>query len=960
MADNPLLRLKDFGQAIWYDNIRRALLTSGELTELMDDYGVTGITSNPVIFEKAISGGAEYDPDITRLAGEGRDAQEILTELTTEDIRQAADILRPVYDSTGGTDGFVSIEVSPKLAYDAAGTVEEAKHLHSLVSRPNILIKVPATRDGIKAVEELVYQGYNINVTLLFSVERYAEAALAYVNGLERRLKEGKTLTGSTGVASFFVSRVDTLVDGIIEEMVQGSASHDEKARLKALTGKIAIANAKLAFMKHAEIFGADRYLHLKEAGAGEQRLLWASTGTKNPLYSDIKYVEGLIGKGTINTMPLQTLLAFSDHGTIRPALEEAIVEAEGAMRELALLGIDYTKATAKLEEDGVKSFEAGFDDLIQCISEKKDALVAGPKVRVEYAFGRYEDAVDAAVKRLEAEKFPMRLDAKDPTIWKNDPQEKRLIKNSLGWLVLPEEINALKGNITKFAEDVRASGVTDVVLLGMGGSSLAPLVLKETFGKADGWPALHVLDSTDPEAIDEIGGLINAGTAGKFLFIVSSKSGSTIEPLSLFEYFYVKLKEHLGEKAGQNFIAITDPGSALEGFSRRFRFRHLFTNPPDIGGRFSALSYFGLVPAALAGIDIGRLLSTALTVKAATDPCVPAVENPGVVLGAALGSLAEIGRDKVTFFVSGAVASFGLWIEQLIAESTGKEGKGIVPVSGEPVCDPAGYGDDRVFVNISLGDADKALSARLDALAGAGHPVITIHLKDPYEIGGEFFRWEVATSAAGAILGINPFDQPDVELAKKLTISLLDAKKEGKGPAPTGVELADGGLKAFFSESAVKRLKETAPLKNGDIRGAVRDFLASMKKGDYLGILAYFNPFDPSIGEALVATRSLLLSSTKAATQFGYGPRYLHSTGQLHKGGADNGVFIILTHGTSGDLDIPGSSFSFSELELSQAYGDMEALDSRGRAVVLISLKDSSKTSLDELNSLFKVSVGA
>jgi transaldolase/glucose-6-phosphate isomerase len=829
MSDNPLIKLKKFGQSIWYDNIRRALLTSGELAELMEDYGVTGITSNPVIFEKAISGGAEYDADIERLAGDGRDASGILTELTTEDIRLAADILRPVFDSTGGRDGFVSIEVSPKLAYDAAGTIEEARHLHSLVGRPNILIKVPATKEGIAAVEELVYQGYNINVTLLFSVKRYAQAAEAYIDGLERRLKEGKSIKGKTGVASFFVSRVDTLIDNIIEERVEHAASHDDKARLQDLAGKIAVANAKLAFVKHSDIFGSERYLHLKESGAGPQKLLWASTGTKNPLYSDIKYVENLIGEDTINTMPLQTLLAFREHGAVAPTLATVLKEAEEAFTELEALGIDYAKAAQKLEDDGVKNFEEGFDALVSCISAKKEALVKGPTAQVELSLGQYEGAFKEAVKRLEAANFPMRLDSKDPTLWKDDPQDKKLIKNSLGWLVLPEEMGALQDNLKKFAEEVRVSGITDVVLLGMGGSSLAPLVLAESLGLVEGFPTLHVLDSTDPEAVDAIGGRITAENAGKFLFIVSSKSGTTIEPLSLFEYFYKKLSAHLGDKAGSGFIAITDPGTALEGFSRKFRFRHLFTNPPDIGGRFSALSYFGLVPAAIAGIDIEKLLSNALKIKAAVDPCVPAAENPGVVLGAALGALAASGRDKVTFFVSDEIKSFGLWIEQLVAESTGKDGLGIVPISGEPALDPAGYGADRLFVNISIGDDTdpSRLDALLDALKGAGHPVIKFHLKDAHELGGEFFRWEVATAAAGVILGINPFDQPDVELAKKLTVSLLDSRGEGGRPTPEGVEIRDGGLKAFFNDSAKKRLEGSAPFKGGELKGAVRDFLA-------------------------------------------------------------------------------------------------------------------------------------
>lgn len=601
-----------------------------------------------------------------------------------------------------------------------------------------------------------------------------------------------------------------------------------------------------------------------------------------------------------------------------------------------------------------MKGFKDGSQKPASGTAAKKEAVPeVGGKGGVEFDLGGFGPDVAGAVKRLRDERFAERLMAGDASLW--EKADKKIVENSLGWLALPHEMDFCGDSIKSFADTVRDSGVKSVVLLGMGGSSLAPLVLKETFGSAPGYPGLTVLDSVDPGAIKAVEEAL--GPASESLFIVSSKSGSTIEPLSLFKHFYSRVKNERGPDAGQSFIAITDPGSKLEGFSEKYGFRRLFLNPPDIGGRFSALSYFGLVPAALSGIDITRLLSHAQRIHAAVGTGTAAEEDPALALGAALGYLSSIGRDKVTFFLSEDISSFGLWVEQLLAESTGKDGKGLVPITGEDPGSPDDYGPDRVFVSISRGPLDKGLDAGLKALREAGHPVIRFCLEDPYELGGEFLRWEVAAAAAGVVMGINPFDQPDVELAKGLTRARLE-KSDGAAPAPTpqegqGVEFEDGPLRVYFNPSASRRLK--GPIKEGGLSKALEGFFASIREGDYLGLLAYFNPFDAHAEAALRGVRMLLFSSGKAATQFGYGPRYLHSTGQLHKGGAGNGVFLILTHGAADDIKIPGSPFSFSELELSQAFADMEALDTRGRPVVLFNLKDPAAGSLKQVDALIR-----
>jgi transaldolase/glucose-6-phosphate isomerase len=946
---NPLKGLNKLGQSVWYDNIGRGLLTSGEFARMMEEYGVTGITSNPVIFEKAISAGAEYDEEIEAHARRGFAEEQILDALMVKDVQLGADLLKPVYEATKGLDGYVSIEVNPALAHDAYATVAEARRLYALVGRKNILVKVPATAEGVVAIQELVCQGYSINATLLFSVTRYEETATAYIEAIERRMQEGKPIEGIFGVASFFVSRVDTLVDGLLNDMADDSGSASDKERLKAMAGYVAVSNARAAVEKHAELFGSKRFAVLKANGARAQRLLWASTGTKNPHYSDVKYVESLIEKDTINTMPLKTIEAFVDHGKAKVAEFDGAGKAAAAMDELKSIGIDYNAVSSRLEEEGVRAFTDGFEKLVSSIGVKRKVAIEGGGCGSDFDLGGFAPGVADALKRLKDESFAERLAGFDASLWGRDAEETALIKNSLGWLDLCSKMEVPVAEILAFVEEVKVTEVKFIVLLGMGGSSLAPMVLKDTFGSAPGYPSLVVLDSTDPEAITAVEAAL--GRPKENLFIVSSKSGSTIEPLSLFEHFYAKVKAKLGSEAGDCFVAITDPGSSLEALAGQRDFRWCFLNQPDIGGRFSALSYFGLLPAALTGIDIKKLLANAGRIRAAVDPAVAAADNPGITLGAAIGYLSSIGRDKLTFFVSKEISSFGLWIEQLLAESTGKDGKGIVPVTGGVIGSPEEYANDRVFVSISVGKLAEDLDATLKALVEAGHPVIRFCLEDTYELGAEFLRWEVATAAAGLILGINPFNQPDVESAKKLARARLD-KGEGAGGS---IEVEEGGVKAYFNAAASERMGRSADVEGLDLGAAMKSFLKLVKVGDYIGLLAYFNSFDGFVREELGCMRRLLSFSKNVATQFGYGPRYLHSTGQLHKGGGDNGVFIILTHTTADDIKIPGAQFSFGELELSQAFGDMEALDAKGRPVVLINIGDSTVESLKAVSAILR-----
>ena len=538
------------------------------------------------------------------------------------------------------------------------------------------------------------------------------------------------------------------------------------------------------------------------------------------------------------------------------------------------------------------------------------------------------------AAKKLSAMNFAARLWQKDPELWKKDAAHKKHISGALGWLDIPFKMLPKAGEITAFAEEIRSAGFTHAVLLGMGGSSLAPEVIRGVFQNPK-YPRLHVLDTTDPAWISAVGALLDLK---RTLFIFASKSGGTIEPSSQFKYFWGQLKKAGVKRPGDNFIAITDAGTGLEKLATEKKFLRIFINPSDIGGRFSALSYFGMVPAALCGADVRKLLERAV---AAANLCKnPAIEqNPGALLGAFMAGFALAGRDKLTLVMPEKFKYLGLWVEQLVAESTGKEGKGVVPVCQEP----DKYQADRFFVRTSLGTtAEDAALARLEA---AGHPVYTINAADAYDLGAEFFRWEAATAAAGAVLEINPFDQPNVQEAKLLTMKVLEqfcAGGKAKAPKP---DFAADRVEVFASKALKKDSSGIASY--DDVFWAI---FAGLKEKEYIGLLAYL-PNAPQVEEGLTKLRSALTLYTGSACTLSYGPRYLHSSGQLHKGGPDNALFIILTNQAKKDIVIPGEKYTFSQLETAQALGDFEALESKNRRVLRLHLKHPLDRSLAYLS---------
>jgi len=911
---NAVQEAQRLGQAIWLDYIRRGLLKSGEFQRLIEQ-GISGVTSNPTIFEKAIVGSNDYDEAILTLAKANKGIGEIYKTLVVEDIRAAADLLRPIYDQTSGLHGYASLEVSPILAHDTDGTIKEAKRLFASLGRSNVMIKVPATPEGIPATRSLISEGININVTLIFSLDVYRQVMEAYIAGIEDLVKNGGNISKVASVASFFLSRIDTVVDVMLEERIWHG-----QGQLRGLLGKAAIANAKLAYNAFRNTFDSERFAALRAKGARVQRPLWASTGTKNPAYSDVMYVEPLIGSDTINTMPPVTMNAFLDHGRAVTTLGMDSSEAERALADLAQTGISIESVTAELLADGVKAFAESFEKLIAGIEEKKARLLVPEHVHPGVSIGTFISDVEAALADLGRGDVVGGMWRKDHTVWKPKPTE---ITDRLGWLSVADLMSEQVPVLQSFAREVIEAGFRHVVLLGMGGSSLGPEVLRQTFGSTKGYPELIVLDSTVPASVQSVKEAIDPAQT---LFIISSKSGSTTEPMALFRYFRDLVGSAIGdEKAGQNFVAITDPRTPLAKLAEDEKFWRVFLNPSDIGGRYSVLSYFGLIPAVLAGIDIMTLLDRSDCMREACASCVPTHDNPGAWLGACMGTLVLKGRDKLTLITSPAISSFGVWVEQLIAESTGKDGKGIIPVAGEPLIEPDRYGDDRLFVCLRLQDDDNSeIDTAIEGIRLSAQPVLVLEMRDKYDLGAEFYRWEFATAIAGAILGIHPFNQPNVQQAKDATERILQEYT------------TSGNLPSV--EAAI----------------SVAELLTKAEKGTYLAIMAYLRE-TPGTDKALLELRRKVVERYGIATTLGYGPRFLHSTGQLHKGGPATGLFLQITVDHETDIPIPGMPYTFGVVADAQALGDLRALQSLGRTVARVRLSRGDEAEISKLVSELK-----
>ncbi|MHC1739040.1 MAG: bifunctional transaldolase/phosoglucose isomerase [Ignavibacteriaceae bacterium] len=912
-----LLKLSALGQSIWFDYIERKLITSGDLDELIIK-GVRGITSNPAIFEKAISGSNDYDTEINKYSVKGLSAHDVYEKLALKDIALAADKFKELYHSSGRSDGFVSIEVDPAYAHNALLTVREAVRLYFTLNRENVMIKVPATKEGIVAFTELIGMGINVNVTLIFGMENYIEVAKGYIAGLQKLVKIGGNPSRVASVASFFVSRVDTAVDKLLEAKGE-----------KELMGKIAVANSKASYKAYKKLFSGRKWDELEKIGARKQRLLWASTGTKNPHYSETLYVDELIGLNTVNTIPPQTLNAYLKKGKVKNTLNKKIGEAEKQLARLKELNIDLVAVTEKLQYEGIKSFADSFDLLINTLDKKVRSFKYYGNINLNPS--QYRSVADDLAKNLNVAQISDRLFKKDHTLWSASPVE---IENRLGWLDSPVVMQEKLNEIYKFVEEIRKENFTHVLLLGMGGSSLAPEVFRNVFFSQPGYPDLNILDSTDPEMIQERLNNFPCYQDGinkiKTLYIVSTKSGGTVETFSLMKYVYRYVVNNGGVgNAGKHFVAITDPGSGLEKIAKEYAFRKIFLNDPNIGGRYSALSMFGLVPAALLGIDIKLLLKNAqdmLDICKEPAPDTGKVLQP-LVLGSLIGKLAVAGRNKIILVFNDKLLPFGNWIEQLVAESSGKNGKGILPVVSYGYDNLHLFGKDTVVVNIKLSKDESEEKVKMSETGNT--PLIEITLRSEYDLGSQFVLWEILTVMACKELGVQPFDQPDVESAKVSARKLLaEYKDTGKLPAMVSSYEKDG-------------LKIVSDLKGGSRVEIESNFFREISHGkNYIALHAYMN-MSPSNEKKLNRFRETLEQRYKVPVTIGYGPRFLHSTGQLHKGDNGDGYFIQILSTPAMDLQVPDemnddkSSISFALLRNAQALGDRNALLNNKRKVL-------------------------
>ena len=924
---NAIQKLYSLGQSTWYDSIQRAELEDGTFGDWVKNKGIRGVTSNPTILNRAISGSNDYDADINSMAWAGLSSNDIYQNLVVEDIRSVADILRPIYEESHYQDGFVSLEVNPHFAYDVEATINEAKQLWNLINRPNLMIKIPATKPGLNAIRTCIAAGINVNVTLIFSVQRHREVIDVYLKGLEDGLAKGNDVSKVASVASIFVSRLDSAVDRRLSKMITDQPTR--KNELTSYLGKAAIANSRLAYLTYQQIFKGEAFKNLKSEGAYPQKILYTSTSVKNPAYRDVQYVEALIGPDTVNSTPPLTLSQFMDHGVIDSTLTTQLKEMKATIDNIESLGIGIDEISEELEKEGVKSFIESYDQLMASIESRRMAAIA--------QLGGIEDLIFKQVAELQKADFPVRMEKHDSALWTTNRAERGEIKKRLGWLDAPEKSLKKVAEWAAFAKECQRDGFRKVLLLGMGGSSLAPEVFAQVFNTSINVDPegliLTILDSTDPTQVEIAH---QWADVEETLFIVSSKSGGTSEVNAFFSYFWQVATQALGDQAGKHFIAITDPGTSLEKVAKNHKFRKVFQADSNVGGRYSALIDFGMVPAALIGIDLEKFLQKANRIARKCSAISPASANPGLVLGAILGTATQHGKNKVTILTDGKLNSFGSWLEQLIAESSGKEGKGIVPIDIEPISNTEKYGQDRLFVYLRT---DGSKDSLISDLRQKRHLAIQIDVTDEYDLGAQMYLWEYATAIACAVIGVNSFDQPDVQDNKTRTNNKIGYFQKNK-------TLEENTPLWGNSVVSIYGLQFPGFIDTLDLHEIVWAFLDQRKPGDYIAINAYL-PRTNELLEQLQNLRTHILEITGCATTLGFGPRFLHSTGQLHKGGADNGLFIQITANPVLDIEIPGQNMTFGVLERAQALGDLEALQARNRRAIRIHMK---KMELDKI----------
>jgi len=911
--ENRLKALKEAGQSVWLSHINRRQMKDEKLTERINNGEICGLTTTFSNICSDVLHMDDYSSAFTAMIMDGWDSRQIFQKLSVDDVRQATSLFRENYISSGGSDGLVTIEMDPQLANDYAKSLAEAKQIWTAVNRPNLMISVPATAAGIETTRQLTREGINTNQTLIFSEKRFRQAVDAYLEGLEARHAEGKPIDKVQSILSVHIAEIDTKVDAVLAER-PASGMEEFLAKIK---NKAALTICRRIYNQITEFNQSERMQKMVEAGAKPLRILW-DVLYPNPCTSPTFYSDALIGNQTILSVHQDTLAAICESGRVSSSLPVNNIEIEKAFADFQQAGIDFQKILEIIEEESMESYCQAFEAMLNQLDQKSDL--------VKKSLGVLYSPVLETYKKLESDSIVPRIFSKDPTVWTFDTQAYPEIRNRLGWLDAHQLIAKNMIEYKAIAASLKADGIRKVLLMGMGGSSLAPEVMALTFPEADGME-LQIIDSTDP------GQVLQADAdhpLHETVYIVSSKSGGTAEVQAFLDYFYHKAVQALGDRAGAHFIAITDPGTLLERMAKEMNFRNVVLADPSIGGRFSALSAFGVLPAVLIGIAPEKVLEQASRMAKICAPSNPVASNEGAALGVYMGTAALSGRDKVTILVDPNMDAFGSWLEQLIAESSGKTGKGIVPVDIEPKLNPADYPADRAFVYIKSSGEQQSF---VNQLIEAGQPVLTIKMNDLTELFAEFYRWEIAISVACSILGVNAFDQPNVQDSKNRTVAKINDYKEKGALSELPVTWEINGIQAYFSSESesMRKAESAAELINAFASTAVQGT-------DYIGINAYLPRNDQTMA-ALQQLREKILKTSGCATTLGFGPRFQHSTGQLHKGGANNGLFIQIVADSVQDAEIPNEGMTFAILERAQALGDFEALIAKERRAIRLNL---------------------
>lgn len=926
LRGRPLHDLERHGQVVWISYLRRNLLAAGHLQRLIEDYAVSGINFDAELFAHAVARGPEYRESVAKLKARGLSPVEILEELLIEDVALASAALRRARPADLG--GWVAVTVPLRYRTSVTAITEWARRLEEAAESRRVLVKLPASAVGLRAVEGTVAAGHSVYVDRIFGLEQLDQALDAHARGLALRAAAGEPLASARLVLAMNLVRIDVAVDELLRDRRREVTG--ERDMIESLHGRAAIALGKLAWRRLREWDGDTRQAELVAKGAPPPWLAWEGTRTLSPARRDVEYLEELIGPRTIAVVSRLALGAFRDHGETAGTVTRQHSEAQEIVDDLRAVGIDLDELAAGLQEAALAARETSGRDLETAVASQSStsALVVEA--------GGLTDRCGELEREAERIGLVRRLWDRDPTLWPAGVADPARIRDRLGWLALPEAMTEEALPVLGARPPAGDSAIR-IVLLGMGGSSLGAETCRVAFGRR----GFVVLDTTVPGGVAAVAARADTGGA---IFVVASKSGTTVETLALADFFWERADD---ERPGDRWVAITDPGTPLHEMARRRDFQRIWLNPPDVGGRYSILSYFGLVPMALMGIDIGRILASASQMAVLSGAEVKAADNPAVQLGVLLAAALQEGRDKLTVLTSPSLNGLSDWIEQLVAESTGKDGRGLVPVSQEPLGAPDAYGADRTFVQLRLaGDAeDEPQATLLAAMEAQGAPVVRIELDDPHDLGGEFLRWELAVAMAGALVGFDPFDEPDVAGAKRRTAELLDVATRGE-PLQKEAPIAESAWVSLFGDPERLGIDGDAPWTPEAVLEAL---LARAKPPHYLAIQGFLAPDEPT-WHALQGLRALVRDRTGAAATVGWGPRFLHSTGQLHKGGGDRALVLQITAEVSGDLPIPGREYTFGTLAAAQALADFRALSERGRAIVRVHLRRSTEAGLASL----------